>query len=239
MLILQRACRVAIFTIRKPVSPLDFLQWPFQLLENDVNYQIMLWLTYKNFSLKNIDPDFQKQGQSVKPFNITHNVLLTVETNTRPIPSVCKRLSIGQSEPGDSMPVVHKNDSYCKLRPLLLLGKKSLSTCFWKLPGAQDTSKCCISGRPELLQTEITLIKTWTKISKITLMTSTKTLWRTPVETSNRTRGSACLGQSRPHAAGPRVILGDRCTSKRRWDLLEKKLAANLVLMLGTLPLGF
>lgn len=66
----------------------------------------MLWLTYKNFSLKNTDPGFQKQGQSVKPFNITHNTLLTVETNTRPIPSVCKWVSIGQSEPGDSTPVV-------------------------------------------------------------------------------------------------------------------------------------
>lgn len=49
----------------------------------------MLWLTYKNFSLKNIDPDLQKQGQSVKPFKIMHNTLLIAETNTGPIPSVC------------------------------------------------------------------------------------------------------------------------------------------------------
>lgn len=42
-----------------------------------------------------------------------------------------------------------------------------------------------------------------------------------------------------PTPQAPGVILGDRCTSKRGWDLLEKKLAANLVLMLGTLPLGF
>lgn len=92
----------------------------------------MLWLTYKNFSLKNIDPDFQKQGQSAKPFNITHNILLTVETNTRPIPSVDKWVSIGQSAPGDSTSVVRKNDSYCKLRPLLLLGKKISQYLFLK-----------------------------------------------------------------------------------------------------------
>lgn len=40
------------------------------------DYQIMLWLTYKNFFLKSIDPDLQKQGHSVKPFKIMLNTLL-------------------------------------------------------------------------------------------------------------------------------------------------------------------
>lgn len=39
------------------------------------DYQIMLWLTYKNFLLKNIDPDLQKQGHSAKPFTIMLNTL--------------------------------------------------------------------------------------------------------------------------------------------------------------------
>lgn len=69
MLIIKRACGVSVLTIKKPQS----VQWalsndPFNYLKMMSDYQIMLWLIYKNFFLKIIDPDLQKQGHSVKPF---------------------------------------------------------------------------------------------------------------------------------------------------------------------------
>lgn len=76
----------------------------------------------------------------MKPFKIMYNTLLIVETNSRPISSVSKWVSISKSVPGDSRePVTHKNDSYCKLRSLQFLvgvggwrgGRwEYLSTCF-------------------------------------------------------------------------------------------------------------
>lgn len=60
-----------------------------------------------------------------------HNTLLIVEKNTGPISSVSKWVSISKSAPGETHylePALHKNNSYCKLRPLWLLGGGGIST---------------------------------------------------------------------------------------------------------------
>lgn len=112
---------------KKPVSVYRVLSNdPFNYLKIISNYQIMLWLISKDFFLKKywswiyISKDILRSL-----FKITHNPLLIVETNTGPISSVSGWVSISKSAPGEtyySKPVLHKNNSYCKLRPLWLQG---------------------------------------------------------------------------------------------------------------------
>lgn len=96
----------------------------------------------------------------------------------------------------------------------------------------------CISGWPDLLTIEMTLIKASTQINKTSLRTSTKTVLEEPSGNFQENPKQHLSKAEWPHRADSWISLGERRTSRHSWDLPEKSLGCLPGLNAGDTPAG-
>lgn len=188
------------------------------------DYQVLCSLSLKISSPKILILGLHEQGHSEKPsLKIRHNPRLIVETNTGPISSVSGWVTISKSVPGEtyySESARHKNhitaNSDFGSYRICVWGY--LNTCFQKLLGCSVHQQALYFLMATLLQTKVTLIKTWSQINNTALIASAKILFGgSQWETSNKMRRRS------PEAVAPEsrflCQLGETGASRHDWDL--------------------